>query len=115
MEQSMSMILISRWNLLEKSILRRTKPKFDFTANVSSIRPYYLNIDKSDPDYFASFLLKTNFTGRNIDDLDGEIKLVNSFFQKTGKQIQIYDLSLLRQILQIQTVSGSGPISWMEI
>ncbi len=70
------------------------KPVFDFTANVSSVRPYYLNLEKSDPDYFASFLLKTNFSGSNIDDLNGGIKLVNSFFQKTGKQIQIYDLSL---------------------
>ncbi|HYW97301.1 MAG TPA: AsmA family protein, partial [Bacteroidales bacterium] len=72
-----------------------TEPKFNFTANVSSVRPYYLNIDKSDPDYFASFLLKTNFTGRDIDDINGEIKLVNSFFQKSDKQIQIYDLSLV--------------------
>ncbi len=84
-----------KMEFLGKVDFSSARPNFDFTANVSSVKPYYLNLEKSDPDYFASFLLKTNFSGSNIDDIDGEIKLVNSYFQKTGKQIQIYDLSLV--------------------
>ncbi len=84
-----------RMEFLGKLDFTGETPNFDFTANVSSIRPYYLHLDHSDPDYFASFLLKTRFNGRNIDDMDGEINLVNSFFQKSDKQIQIYDLTLI--------------------
>jgi hypothetical protein len=69
-------------------------PEFAFTADVARIRPYYLNIYKKDPGYFASFLLKTNFTGDNIDDLNGNIQLVNSYFEHPGEQIQVYDFSL---------------------
>ncbi len=84
-----------KMDFLGKVDISSSRPNFDFTANVTSVKPYYLNLEKTDPEYFASFLLKTNFSGRNIDDLDGEIKLVNSFFQKSGKQVQIYDLSLI--------------------
>ena len=69
-------------------------PEYDFVADVIRARPYYLNIQKSDPSYFASFLLKTNFTGKNIDDLNGEISLVNSLFRSADQQIQVYDFSL---------------------
>ena len=69
-------------------------PEFAFTADVARARPYYLNIGKSDPSYFASFLLKTNFTGNKLDDLNGEISLVNSLFSNADQQIQMYDFSL---------------------
>lgn len=66
-------------------------PVFDFTANVNRANIYSLKFNKTDPSYFASFLLKANFIGDNIDELNGEINLLNSFFAKKGKQIQIYD------------------------
>ncbi len=69
-------------------------PVFDFTADVGRLRPYYLNFSKSDPSYFASFLLTSNFTGINPDSLNGEIRIVNSFFQRSDEQLQIYDLTL---------------------
>jgi len=69
-------------------------PEFAFTADVARARPYYLNIDRSDPSYFASFLLKTNFTGKNPDDFNGELSLVNSLFSSSDQQIQMYDFSL---------------------
>lgn len=70
-------------------------PVFDFTADVMRIRPYYLNINKSDPSYFASFLLTSNFTGIDPDEINGEIKLINSFFQRSDEYLQIYDLSIV--------------------
>jgi hypothetical protein len=70
-------------------------PVFDFTANVDKARLYPLNIIRSDPTYTLSCLLKANFVGTNLDDFNGEIKLVNSLFQREDKQIQIYDFNLL--------------------
>lgn len=74
-------------------------PAFNFTADVSRLRPYYLNINKSDPSYFASFLLRSNFTGSDMDNLNGEIHLVNSFFQRSEDQIQIYDFAMVSENL----------------
>ena len=69
-------------------------PEYTFTANMIRLRPYYLNIYKSDPSLFMSFLLKTNFTGKNIDDINGEISLINSLFSNSENQIQVYDFNL---------------------
>ncbi|MGC9342982.1 MAG: translocation/assembly module TamB domain-containing protein, partial [Bacteroidales bacterium] len=70
------------------------QPDFDFTANVSRLRPYYLNLNTTDPSYFASFLLKSKFSGIHPDSINGNINLVNSFFQRSGEQIQIFDFSM---------------------
>lgn len=70
------------------------QPEFNFTADVDRFRPYYLNLNKSDSTYFASFLLESNFSGIHPDSINGEIKLVNSFFQRSGEQIQISDFNL---------------------
>ena len=39
-------------------------------------------------------LLTANFKGNNIDNLDGEIKLLNSSFRKYGNILEFYDFSL---------------------
>lgn len=78
-----------------KMNLSRENPEFAFTADVSRARPYYLHFDNSDPSYFASFLLETNFTGQKIDDLNGEIRIINSLFQKKNMQIQMYNFNLM--------------------
>ena len=72
-------------------------PVFDFTANVDRAQLYPLNISRSDPSYTLSCLLTANFVGANLDDFNGEIKLVNSLFQREDKQIQIYDFNLHAQ------------------
>ncbi|HEC44324.1 MAG TPA: hypothetical protein ENI20_15990 [Bacteroides sp.] len=72
-----------------------TLPVFDFTADVDKALLNNLNIATSDPTYTLSCYLRANFIGANLDDFDGEIKLVNSLFQKQDKQIQIYDFNLI--------------------
>ncbi|MFZ5940515.1 MAG: translocation/assembly module TamB domain-containing protein [Bacteroidota bacterium] len=72
-------------------------PVFNFTADVSRARPYFLNLDDNDPDFFASFLLKTNFSGKKLDEINGNIRLINSFFGRNDKQLQVYDLTLEAQ------------------
>ncbi|MCB9012930.1 MAG: translocation/assembly module TamB [Bacteroidales bacterium] len=83
-----------KMDFLGKVNFSSESPEFAFTADVSRARPYYLHLDNSDPSYFASFLLKTNFTGKSINELNGEIKIINSLFQKQEHQVQMYNFSL---------------------
>jgi len=70
-------------------------PIYRFTADVARARPYYLNLPQNDPNYFVSFLIETDLSGGSIDELNGEIKLINSLFEKTDAYVQVYDLSLV--------------------
>jgi hypothetical protein len=70
-------------------------PAFDFTANVTEANLYALNLEKSDPDFTASFYLIAKAQGKSINSLNGEIKLLNSLFTKKDRQLQIYDFSIL--------------------
>ena len=69
-------------------------PEFDFTLNLKKANLYNLHIDKSDTTSSASLLLTANFKGSNIDNIDGEIKFLNSSFRKFGKDLVLYDFSL---------------------
>lgn len=69
-------------------------PEYRFTADVARARPHFLNLPQPDPNYFASFLLVTDLSGRTIDDLNGDVKLVNSLFEKTGAHVQLYDVTI---------------------
>ena len=67
---------------------------YDFSANVTRANLYALNIDKTDPDFNVSFYVEANATGRSLADLNGEVRLLNSLFEKKDKQLQVYDFSL---------------------
>jgi hypothetical protein len=69
-------------------------PEFDFTLNLKKADLFRLNLDKKDTTAAASLLLTANFKGSNIDNLDGEIKLLNSNFRKYGNNLVVYDFSL---------------------
>ncbi len=69
-------------------------PEFNFTTEIDRARLYPLNISYTDPDYTLSCLVEANFRGRNLDEYDGKITLLNSLYQKSDKQIQIYDFVL---------------------
>jgi len=69
-------------------------PVFDFSLNVANLRPYYLHLQDDDPEYFASFLLNTTLTGRKLDEMNGQVHLVNSLLRRTGSQIQMYNVIL---------------------
>jgi hypothetical protein len=74
-----------------------TIPVFDFTANVTDADFYALNISRSNPDLRASFYMIANARGTSINNLNGEVKLLNSLFIKNEKQLQIYDLSIISE------------------
>ncbi len=69
-------------------------PEFDFTLNLQNANLCKLNLDKSDTSSRASLLLTANFKGNNIDNLDGEIKLLNSNFRKYSNNLEVFDFSL---------------------
>ncbi len=66
----------------------------DFTANIAHADLCALNFDKSDSSHTVSFYVKANAHGNSIDNLNGEIKLLNSLLTRGDKQIQIYDFSI---------------------
>ncbi|MCX6329393.1 MAG: translocation/assembly module TamB domain-containing protein, partial [Bacteroidia bacterium] len=69
-------------------------PEFDFTLNLAHADLHRLNFNKSDTSSSLSMLLTANFTGNNIDNLDGEIKILNSNMKKYDNILDIYDFSI---------------------
>jgi hypothetical protein len=69
-------------------------PEFDFTLNIADANLYRLNFDRLDTTSSLTILLTSNFKGNSIDNLDGEIKLLNSKFTKYGNNLELYDFSI---------------------
>ena len=69
-------------------------PAYNFTADVARSRPHFLNLGVEDPNTFASFRIETDITGSNLDELNGEVRLVNSLFERKEAQVQLYDVRL---------------------
>jgi hypothetical protein len=69
-------------------------PEFNFTMNLFNSNLYKLNIDKSDTSSALTMLLTANFTGNNIDNLNGEIKVLNSNLGKYGNNLDINDITI---------------------
>ena len=57
-------------------------PEFNFTLNLSEANLYKLNLSKLDTTAALTMLLTSNFKGNSIDNLDGEIKLLNSTYRQ---------------------------------
>ena len=69
-------------------------PKFNLTWNLAKVNLFNINIAKQDSTASASFLVTSNFKGNNIDNLNGEIKLLNSNFVKYGNSLELRDFML---------------------
>jgi hypothetical protein len=72
----------------------RKLPEFDFTMNLLKSDLYKLNIDKSDTSASLTMLITANFIGNSIDNLDGEIKLLNSKYRRHNSTLDIYDFAI---------------------
>jgi hypothetical protein len=83
-----------RMNFLGKMDFSGDVPRYNFKADVARARPYYLNLRTEDPNTFASFLIETNLSGKTLDELNGEVKLVNSLFSRGEALVQLYDFSM---------------------
>jgi hypothetical protein len=87
-DKNIKLDLLGMFNFKEKL------PEFDFTLNLANADLYKLNIDKLDTTSSLSILLTSNFRGNNIDNLDGEIKLLNSNLRKYNNNLELYDFSI---------------------
>ncbi|MBN2519985.1 MAG: translocation/assembly module TamB domain-containing protein, partial [Bacteroidales bacterium] len=67
-------------------------PVFNFTAYAPYIKLYPLNIDTKTPDSEISFVLQANLNGNKLDNLDGELKILNSSIKRNGKDLKIENL-----------------------
>lgn len=81
-------------DLLGMFDFNRKLPEFDFTLNLLKSNLYKLNIDKTDTSSSITMLLTANFNGNSIDNLDGEIKLLNSTFRKHSNNLDMYDFTI---------------------
>jgi len=87
-DDNIKMDILGLFNFREKL------PEFDFTLNLDRADLHKLNFDKPDTSSSLSLLLTANFRGTNIDNLDGEIKLLNSSIRKYGNTLELYDFSI---------------------
>jgi hypothetical protein len=83
-----------RLDLLGMLNFNDTLPEFDFTMNLANANLYKLNIDKKDSTSALSVLITSNFKGDNIDNMDGEIKLLNSSITRHGENMELYNFSI---------------------
>ncbi len=67
-------------------------PEFDFTLNLSEANLYKLNFDKADTTAYIAMLATANFKGNNIDNLFGEIRLLNSTIRKYNNKLESVQL-----------------------
>lgn len=81
-------------NLLGMFDFKRKLPEFDFTLNLQKANLYKLNIDKADTSSSLTMLMTANFSGNSINNLDGEIKVLNSTFRKYSTDLNVYDFTI---------------------
>lgn len=82
-----------KMDLLGMLDFRNELPEFDFTLDLAEADLYRLRLSK-DTSAAITMLLTANFKGSNIDNLDGEIKLVNSNLTLRGNDLEFHDFSL---------------------
>ncbi len=87
-EENIKMELMGMLNFSSKL------PEFNFTLNLAKANLYKLNIIPNDTTSSLSMLLTSNFKGNNIDNLAGEIKLINARFTKFSNNLDLNDLSI---------------------
>jgi len=78
-------------DLLGRFDLEKSKPEFDFTMNLAHADLYRLNIIESDTVFRATALLTASFKGTGIENMDGDLRLINSSIQNSNGLINIYD------------------------
>ena len=84
-------------NFLGKVNLSDTIPTYDFSAYVPKLDLVKLNLNTVDSISKASFLLTAQFSGNSIDNIKGDIKTVNGFYQNQNGEIKTSDITISSQ------------------
>lgn len=80
-------------------------PELDFSLNLLEADLHDLNIDRTDSLSTLSMLLTANLTGSNTDNLNGDIRLLNSRLRKNGEVFDLYDCSIMASVVDSTTRS----------
>lgn len=72
-------------------------PVFDFTADVSKLNFYKLNLTKFDSLANVSFLLSSRIKGNDIDNLEGKLELFNIKYKSSKIDESIGNLTLVSE------------------
>jgi len=106
-----------KMDFLGKMDFSEEVPRYNFTANVARARPYFLNLRTEDPNTFASFLIETDLSGKTLDELNGEVRLINSLFSREDALVQLYDFRMFTRntpdssLIQINSEMFDGHIT----
>ncbi len=85
-DRNINMDIMGRFDL-EKSM-----PEFDFTMNIAHADLHRLNLIKGDSIFKANALLTASFKGNRLDNLEGDLRLINSTLENSRGKLNIYDL-----------------------
>ncbi len=93
MEPNIEMSLMGRFDL-EKSM-----PEFDFTMNLTRADLNALNLVDRDSVFRASALVTANFRGNSTENLEGDLRLINSSLENSVGKLSIYDFLVTSDIV----------------
>jgi hypothetical protein len=70
-------------------------PVVDFSLNLRHANLKRLNIDTVSGNSDLSVLMTASFSGDNIDNLEGDIRVLNSSLARNGESFELYDASVV--------------------
>ncbi|NLE35640.1 MAG: hypothetical protein GX622_11100, partial [Bacteroidales bacterium] len=92
MEPNIEMDLMGRFDL------KKSMPEFDFSLNLAQADLSILNLIDKDSIFKASALVTANFRGNSTDNLEGNLRLINSTLENSNGKLSIYDFLVTSEI-----------------
>jgi len=78
-------------NIMGRFDLEKSMPEFDFTMNIAHADLIKLNLIKGDSIFNATALLTASFKGNRADNIEGDLRLINSTLENSRGKLSIYD------------------------
>jgi hypothetical protein len=88
-----------RMEVMGRFDIEKSRPEFDFSLNLAHADLHALNLVKNDTIFEASALLTANFKGNRSDNLEGDMRLINSTLQNSNGKLSIYDFLITSAIV----------------
>jgi len=83
-----------KMDLLGRFDFTRDIPEVDFSLNLLKADLYKLNIDRSDSLSNLSMLLTASFAGNSINNMTGNIRLLNSKLERNDYEFDLFDCNI---------------------
>ena len=83
-----------RMDLLGRFDFSDSIPEMDFSLNLLNADLCALNIASNDSSANLSLLLTANILGNKLDKLTGDIRMLNSRFERNGEVLELYNASI---------------------